>query len=225
MLSRALYVSLLIFAAAATSRSQDLAPAVGDRWIYDTELRDGTGPNLAVHHWSQEDLTVAVEAIPEGLLIRRKVSLLEGAPPSWIQIPQESNILVHGDCIYYLQDSFLNHFYGWDNQRHQLSAAFRKALAVGETLPDICFPLRQGQTWSVPNMRERTWKVAGLGPKNRDNPDSVTAQSWRLEANLASGDEDLVWFQKGAGVTGSRILHHRTYHDERVRLLRFEPAR
>jgi hypothetical protein len=225
MLSRALYISLLSFAAAAIARSQGLAPAVGDRWIYDTELRDGTSPNLQVHHWSQEDITVAIEDVPEGRLIRRRVRLLEGAAPSWARVPQESNILLRGACIYYLQDSFLNHFYSWDNQRHELTVAFRKELAAGKTLPDACFPLRQDAAWSIPNMREATWTVAGTGPKNRDDPSSVTAQSWRFEANLASGDENLVWFQEGVGVTASRILHHGSYHDERVRLLSFESAR
>jgi len=33
-----------------------------------------------------------------------------------------------------------------------------------------------------------------------------------------------VWFEKAIGVTGQRTFHNGTYHDERVRLMRFEPA-
>lgn len=230
---RGIHISLLILWAAGMSRSQAplasidgaLPFAVRDRWIYDTEVRDGVGPHLDVQHWVQADTTVAIEWIPEGVLIRRKVSLLQTtAPPASIRVPEESNILVHGACIYYLQDSFLNRYYGWDSERHDLSLDFRRALDSGEALPDACFPLHQGQTWCVPNMRERVWTVAGMGRKNEDDPASADAQSWRFEANLASGDENLVWFQKGVGVTARRTLHHGTYHDERIRLLRFEPA-
>jgi hypothetical protein len=226
-------ISLLILWTAGISRSQSpiasvdsgLPLAVGDRWIYDTEIRDGVGRTLDVQHWVQQDTTVAIESIPEGVLIRRKVSLLQTtAPPALLRVPEESNILVRGACIYYLQDSFLNRYYGWDSDRRNLSIAFRKALDSGEALPDACFPLRQGQIWRVPNMRERVWTVAGIGRKNDDDPVSAGAQSWRLEASLASGDENLVWFQNGVGITARRTLHHGTYHDERVRLLRFEPA-
>jgi hypothetical protein len=173
-----------------------------------------------VQHWVQQDTTTAVEWIPEGVLIRRKVSILQPAVPSGSnRIPEESNILVRGSCIYYLQDS-----YGWDRERHDLGLAFRNALNHGESLPDACFPLPQGHTWSVPNLREQVWTVAGKGPKNSDDPISAGSQSWRFEASLTSGDENLVWFQEGVGVTASRTFHHGTYHDERVRLLRFEPA-
>lgn len=194
--------------------------AVGDRWIYDTEIRDGVATHIEVRHWVQQDTTMAVEFISEGILIRRKVSVLEPSVSSIsIRIPEESNILVHGACIYYLQD-----YYRWDSERHDLSLAFRNALNHGESLPDACFPLRQGRTWSVPNLREEVWTVAGRGPKHSDDPVSPDSESWRFEATLTSGDENLIWFQEGVGVTASRTYHHGTYHDERIRLLRFEPA-
>ena len=147
---------------------------------------------------------------------------MSSSPPvlsSSIRIPEESNILVRGSCIYYLQDS-----YGWDRERRDLSLAFRTALNHGESLPDACLPLHQGHTWSVPNLREQVWTVAGKGPKNPDDLVSAAEQSWRFEASLASRDQNLVWFQEGVGVTASRTFHPGTYHDERARLLRFEPA-
>jgi hypothetical protein len=52
----------------------------------------------------------------------------------------------------------------------------------------------------------------------------VTSDSWRLEAHLASGDDNYVWFQKGVGISGARTTHNGTYYDEHLRLIRFEPA-
>src|ERR1700676_1353171 len=187
-------ISLLFLCVAGMCLPQDplaglngaLPLTVGDRWIYDTEIRDGVAAHIEVRHWVQQDTTMAVEWIAEGILIRRKVSVLQPAVPSGsIRIPEESNILVRGSCIYYLQDS-----YGWDR--------------------------RQGQTWSVPNLREEVWTVAGKGPKNSDDPVSAGEQSWRFEASLTSGDENVVWFQEGVGVTASRTFHHGTYHDEQI---------
>jgi hypothetical protein len=228
LFARTFRISLLFLCVAGMSLPQDplaglngaLPLTVGDRWIYDTEIRDGVATHIEVQHWVQQDTTMAIEWIAEGILIRRKVSVLQTAlPSSSIRIPEESNILVRGSCIYYLRD-----YYGWDRERRDLSLAFRTALNHGVTLPDACFPLRQGQTWSVPNLREEVWTVAGKGPKNSDDPVSAAEQSWRFEASLTSGDENLVWFQEGVGVTASRTFHHGTYHDERVRLLRFQPA-
>lgn len=223
-----LRISLLLLYTAGASVPQEpiadlngaMPHAVGDRWIYDTEIRDEVDSRVEVQHWVQQYTTMAVEFIPEGILIRRKVSVLQPVVSSIsIRIPEESNILVHGACVYYLQD-----YYRWDSEQHDLSPAFRNALNHGESLPDACFPLRHGHTWSVPNLREQVWTVAGRGPKNLDDSVSAGSESWRFEASLTSGDENLVWFQEGVGVTARRTLHHGTYHDERVRLLRFEPA-
>jgi hypothetical protein len=92
-------------------------------------------------------------------------------------------------------------------------------------LPDVCFPLQAGKTWGDPKKGRDLWTVAGRGRKNAGDPDSACAQSWRLEAHLASGDDNYVWFQKGIGIAAARTFHNGTYHDERTRLLRFEPAK
>ena len=107
----------------------------------------------------------------------------------------------------------------------QLSGEFSNALAAGEALPDICFPLRRGMSWGDPKRGRDLWTVSGLGRKHFDDPASVTADSWRLEAHLASGDDDYVWFRKGTGITAERTLHNGTYADSSARLLRFQPAR
>lgn len=199
-----------------------LPTAVGDRWIYEEEIRDGNRERPEVERWEQEDVTVAIETVPQGVLIRRKVSFLNNTVPPRRIIrasgPGESNILIHNDCVYYLGD------YGWDTSLQSLDGGFRKALATGEALADVCFPLQVGKIWGDPTKGRSLWTVAGLGRKNVDDPASATAETWRLEAGLTSGDDNYVWFQKGIGITAARTLHNGTYHDERIRLLRFEPG-
>lgn len=216
-------VSLLLLLSAWACVSDDsltavrgwLPLAVGDRWVYEKEIRHGDRQHPEIGRWQQSDVTVAVETVPEGVLIRRKVAFLNHTlPPRWIQASDESNILVHNGCLYSLGDS---------PSRHELGAEFRQALATGEALPDVCFPLLAGKTWGDSNKGRDLWTVAGHGPRNADDPDSASAQSWRLEAHLASGDDNYVWFEKGIGMTAARTFHNGTYNDERIRLLRFEP--
>jgi hypothetical protein len=215
---------LLLLAAWACASDDSLAVvrgwlplAVGDRWVYQEELRGGDRQHPDIRQWQQSEETVAVETVPEGVLIRRKVVFLDNTlPPRWIRARDESNILVHDDCLYYLEV--------WP-PGHDLGAEFRQALATGEALPDVCFPLQAGKTWGDPNKGRDLWTVAGRGPKNAGDPDSASVQSWRLEAHLASGDDNYVWFQQGIGITAARTFHNGTYNDQRIRLLRFEPAK
>jgi len=178
LFARTLRISLLFLCAAGMSLPQDplaalngaLPLTVGDRWIYDTEIRDGVDTHIEVQHWVQQDTTMAVEWIPEGVLIRRKVSVQQPAVlSSSIRIPEESNILVRGSCIYYLQD-----FYRWDSKLHDLDVAFRTALNHGEGLPDACFPLRQGHVErseparaGVDGCRQRTQEPRRSGLRSR----------------------------------------------------------
>jgi hypothetical protein len=195
---------------------------IGDRWIYEEEIRDGNRQHPDVDRWKQQDTTFAIETIPEGILVRRKVQLLDNtAPPEYMGSGPESNILIQNNCIYYLNDSASG--WGWDSSRNQLSGDFRKALASKEALPDVCFPLHTGETWGDPNKGRDLWTVTGLGRKNPDDPSSVTPEAWRLEGHLSSGDDNYVWFQKGVGVIARRTYHNGSYHDDEVRLVHFQP--
>ncbi len=82
---------------------------------------------------------------------------------------------------------------------------------VGEP-PDVCFPLREGAVWGDVKDGRGHWRVAGFERE----------RGWRLEAHLASGDDNSVWFQKQVGVAATRTLHHGTYYEKRVRLLSFQ---
>jgi hypothetical protein len=82
MPSQIVRASLLLLVFSLACHSQDslavvrgwLPSVVGDRWIYEEEIRDGNREQLEVERWGQEDVTVAVETVPQGVLIRRKVS-------------------------------------------------------------------------------------------------------------------------------------------------------
>ena len=225
LFNRVLYFSLLL---PGVSFSQDivrqwLPTSVGDRWVYDVEARSGSRVHPDVEHWVEEQTTVAVENIPEGTLLIQKVRFLNNtAPLLRPRVAGESAILIHGACIYYVSGG--QHGWGWDPTQHQLGAKFREYFSRGEILASACFPLRPGQIWGDPKKGRDLWTVAGFGPKSQNDPLPAGPEAWRLEANLASGDDNYVWFQKGLGVIAKRDYHNGTYDDRRVRLLRFEPA-
>jgi hypothetical protein len=119
---------------------------------------------------------------------------------------QRNNILIHGHCAYYV---------------NEMTPAFRQALATHAALPDICFPLQIGKTWGDPRRGRNLRTAAGHGRKHIDDPASASQNSWRLEAELSSGDHNYVWFKKQIGVVAIRIYHDGTYDNYRVRLLSF----
>jgi hypothetical protein len=232
MRSPILQTSLLLFSFAWTGNSQDslavvkewLPLAVGDRWIYEYEKRDGNRQKPDIARWNLAEAITGIETVPEGVLIKRRISYLNNTapPPGWRR-QEESDILVRDKCLYYLE------YNAWGGGSGPLNAEFRGYLAKREALPDVCFPLSGGKTWGNPNPAEGRgrdkWWVSGRGRENVvDDPASITPESWRLEAHLASGDDNYIWFQKGLGITGARTFHNGTYSDLRQRLLRFEPA-
>lgn len=219
--------SASIAAASSAVVSEWLPMQIGDRWIYEEEILGGDPKHPDVNRWEQEDTTVAVQVIPEGVLVKRTVQFLRNtSPPQYLGSSSESNILVRKNCIYYLNDSAsYGHGYGWDSSRNQLTSGLREDLSTGQVLPDVCFPLRMGETWGNPRIGRDLWTVAGRGRKYPDDPVSVTPESWRLKAHLSSGDDNYVWFQKSVGVVATRTCHNGTYAEQRVRLLRFQPGR
>jgi hypothetical protein len=189
--------------------------AAGDRWIYEYEIRGGDRQKPAIERWQQAEVVAAIETVPEGVLIKRTVEFLNKTAAPRRMRSDEADILVRGNCLYYLSS--------WPGSARDI-ANFRQVQRNGGVPPNVCFPLTAGRTWGDPNKGRDLWAVAGLGPKKPDDPVSVTPQAWRLEANLASGDDDCVWFQKGLGMTAARTFHNGTYGDAHLRLLRFEPA-
>ncbi len=137
---------------------------------------------------------------PHDTLILRKV---EYRPNT------DANIVIRNNCMFFPGARY------YDVSLSEINA---------DSLPDVCFPLRVGMTWGDPKKGRDLWTVAGMGKKRPDDPVSVTPDSWRLEAHLASGDDNYVWFRKGIGIVAERTWHNGTYTDESVRLVRFEPA-
>ena len=188
---------------------QWLPMTVGDCWVYETEIFSGDHKNPHVERWQQADTISSVHHIAEGILIKRRVAFIKGAvPPEFVHNPSESNILVHDNCIYFV---------------NEINTAFRQALATHKTLPDVCFPLEANSTWGGdPHQGQSVWSVRGRGRKEAADPMSATAHSWRLEASLTPGDTNYVWFQRNVGVTARRTRRSGSYYDYRVRLVSFQ---
>jgi hypothetical protein len=187
--------------------------SVGDRWTYEREIRSGDRNHPDIERWEVDEVTVAIETVAQGTLLRRAVvSRNTSNPPRWLHHPPrpESNVLISKNCIY-------------DLSRYPQADPLKDF--TSDWLPDVCFPLLDGITWGDPNKGRDLWTVAGRGKKHPDDPASVTPVSWRLEAGLASGDDNYVWFRQGVGLIAERTWHNGTYTDESVRLIRFQPAR
>src|SRR5579862_7810241 len=152
-----LLILLSTFAATGQNTSaivrEWLPMQIGDRWIYEEERRFGVRNHPDVIRWQEQDSTVAIQTTPEGTLVRRTVRYLNNtAPPRFQGNGYESNILIRDRCIYYLHN-----YYGWDSSRNDLGREFKKDLAANKALPDVCFPLRAGQTWGDPNIGRDLW--------------------------------------------------------------------
>ena len=182
---------------------------IGDRWVYVGEMRTGTRAQPEIESREQNEVVVAVETVPQGTLIRRKVEYRNMIPVHPYKRPNtDADILVRKNCIYFMRADW----------------GLSPAKITPDSLPNVCFPLRAGMTWGDPKKGRDLWTVAGMGKKHPDDPVSITPDSWRLEAHLASGDDNYVWFRKGIGVVAERNWHNGTYTDESVRLVRFERA-
>jgi len=151
----------------ATAVPKWLPMQIGDRWIYEEEILSGARKRPDVSRWEQEDRTVAIQKVSEGLLVRRTVRFLNNtAPPTYIGSSSESNILVHHGCIYYVNDSAsFDHGYGWDSSSSELSGSFRNDLANDKPLPDVCLPPRAGQTLGESEGGSRSLDRSGIWPK------------------------------------------------------------
>lgn len=178
---------------------------VGDCWVYQTEILSGDRHRPTVENWEEADTTIALHRVPEGLMVQRRVSYIRGAvPPKFVNNPSESNILVHDNCIYYV---------------NEITPALHEALAAHNAQPDVCFPLESNATWGG------LWSVRGHGRKDPGDPMSAGTQAWRLEASLSSGETKHVWFQKNIGIVAKRTRHSGEYYDYRVRLVSFQSGK
>src|SRR5580658_6881752 len=125
-------IVLLVLSSPVISPAEDSLGAIrdwlpmqpGDRWIYETEMLDGDKSHPDVTRWEQADTIVAIQRISEGILVRRKVQLLNNTAPPNRRPGSEANILIHNRCIYYLHDSFSSDGYGWDSSQNELSITF-----------------------------------------------------------------------------------------------------
>ncbi len=184
---------------------------VGDCWVYQTEILSGDRHHPTVENWEQADTTIAVHHIAEGLLVQRRVAYIKGAvPPKFVNNPSESNILVHDNCLYYV---------------NEVTPALQEALATHTAQPDVCFPLDATAKWGTGQQGHALWNVHGHGRKDPGDPMSAGTQAWRFEANPTVGETDRVWFQRNVGIVAKRTFHSGSYYDYRVRLVSFQSGK
>ncbi len=167
--------------------------APGTLWIYEVEGRWGLTDHPQVEHFEEQvEIIGAAMLRPSGTYLRR-IARRSGAE-------RATEMRVADGCI----------------------GSLRVTVPQSRPdLPDVCFPLHEGQTWGNPSEGRASWMVAGHGKKKLGDPVSIEPSDWRIEAHLASGDDNFVWFRKGVGIVAERTWHNGTYDDRSARVVRF----
>jgi hypothetical protein len=208
-------------AARAVGAAADWFPVdAGDRWVYAHETRDENGGGrgrLDVHKWTTEETTIGSWSSPAGLVVERRVRVVDGTAPTGGWAKASRAFLIRGDCVYADVD--------WDRADRRLGEEFLKELDTFLS-PDFCFPLAAHKMWGAPHglpdwgvtrpEESKDWKVVGV----RQRTFHVTS----ISSYPGAGVTRDVWFEKGVGVVRVQEVHHGTIGERRLRLLRFEPA-
>jgi hypothetical protein len=224
----------LILIASGIAFAQNAVPDwfpthAGAKWIYEHETRDDAGEgraHLEIHRWKTEETIVGSWIISEGVLVGRRVQVIEGSPPEGYRVRPDPAYLIRGDCLY--SDGV-----DWEPLDRRLTPAYRGGLIAGHISPDFCFPLVVGKTWGAPHWAEwrasadaNDWQVAGIKTRDPWAPDKRrTFHVTSVSSYLGSGMTVDIWFEKGVGIVREEEIHHGTVGEERTRLLHFEPAR
>lgn len=235
-----LLIALCVFSVIASAQDDPLAwfpLQVGSHWIYEHEMKTGDRNQTDVDRWRTEQTVTGWVTIPEGLVVLREVKDLGSTPQrtvrvikpdgqlGFVQEPEwNRTIRTHGDRQpYLLRGNCLYGIYreGWDTQTQQLQPQFRKDLIEGRVSPDLCFPLREAQTWGNPH-GFTVWRVEPA-PNSAESflPSEYAGAIHILSDNIGGGpaaSED-VWFQKGVGIVAEHYSHHGTYDEYTKKLV------
>ncbi len=200
----------------------------GDNWTYEHETRDDAGQGREhpiVHRWKTEETIAGSWTVPEGTLVEKRVRIVEGSPPPGYPLDARPAFLIRGECLYM-------RYMAWQPLDHILTPAFRQDLLTGHIAADFCFPLVVGETWGAahwadwrPPAEAKDWKVVGIKPRDLSAPDNGrTFHIASVSSYLGSGETADIWFEKGIGIVREAEVHHGTYGEVLLRLLRFEPS-
>jgi hypothetical protein len=221
-----LVLSVQVFAPFAQCAASDWFPMnVGNQWVYEHESRDSPESNPYVTRWQTVETITGALAIPEGMVVLRRVEVRGDASRGWLQsVYGESNYLIRNDCLYFLNPQT------WDEKEQTLRPEYRAQILAGNADPEFCFPLVVGKAFGKDELPG--WvpsRVVGMGrngtgQNGRFAPSSVSGNAFDVRVHLVYADETHLWFEKGVGITGMWDWHNGTYGDYRVTLLQFQPA-
>ncbi len=189
----------------------------GNTWIYQHESRSGA--NAKLERWMTEETLTKLMTVPEGILVVRRIRVLDGKPS--VAPPKEQAWLLHGDCLYDLAPG------DWDARLPNTLSAKFSAMPPwkgGEHVRVFCFPLvdnkTEGKTWGKESGHE--WRVADVNNQDPSSPDQ--GKTFHVSSYNGSELTEDVWFERGVGIVKEIEVHVGTNEESRTQLLYFEPA-
>ncbi len=208
-----LWMVCLLIPSASPAQVLDWFPLqVGNRWIYAHFSKSGDSARPTVHDWTTFETVMEHRQIPEGTVVVMSVEQRGTSDGGWIAQRDQTNYLIHGDCVYALHE-------GWDIVKLDLTPDYRRELNAGTAQPDFCFPLEPGRQWGNP--QDWGWLVEGM--VSADHPAGL-AGTYRLKCSWSQGPL-YVWFKRGTGIVAESFSHHGTYEQYGRTLTEFLPAK
>lgn len=211
-------ISWLLLARTSASQEDPLSwfpLQVGNSWIYQQEWKTGDLQRPEVTRWTTKETITGLLTIPEGLVVLRQVKQQGESRGGYVAERGSSNYLVHGSCVYFLDDS-------WDNGERNLRSQYRRDLSNGTLAPDLCFPLKNGERWGT---KDVPWRVHGTGHSTDSFlPPGHESMFHIATSHFGSGGHMDLWFEKGVGVVAERYIHQGTYEEYTKRLQLFTPV-
>ena len=228
------WIAILCAPLAAQDAALEWFPAAkGNQWIYEHEDREGSPERPLIRRWQTTETVTGMLPIPEGSIVLRRVQVQGETPGGWLEaVYGGSHYLLRQGCLY-----FLDLHDSWDEQTRSLRPEYRTNLLAGNVEPEFCFPLAPGKTYgkdAPPGWSPA--RVVGMGmahgfalmpPGDGWTPGApprdlaISDRSFDVLLHRFTPDETHFWFEKGVGITGEWDLHHGTYLEYRVRLLRY----
>jgi hypothetical protein len=197
----------------------------GNTWVYAKEALDGRMDRPDVERWTTEETVVSAtrDAALDAVLVTLRVKVLDHSLPpggySNMRERPESHLLIRHDCVWIVDGADAGAAAYVDDPLH--SARFHADFLHGQVPPDYCFPMAPGKEWGrvadTSPAQELIWRVNRM---NGDPYGPPGERTFHFSTHLGAGEFADRWFTEGIGLVQGIALHHGTYDEDRVRLLR-----